>query len=206
MAPQSSETLLPVIERYAGKPASLLVLLHELQDLAGYVPPELVPQIASRLNLSRAEVHGVLTYYNDFRDSAPPRVVLKLCRAEACQSMGTEALAAHIEAHTGCQFDGKRDAALGLESVYCLGQCAQSRGTPHPGRHLAADVRQRPDALDQLRLVVQQDQQRDGMPRHRLRQGGHRFDVPDHLHVGRREWRARHVPLDRYREHLAADQ
>ncbi|MBU6492309.1 MAG: NAD(P)H-dependent oxidoreductase subunit E [Burkholderiales bacterium] len=126
MAPQSSETLLPVIERYAGKPASLLVLLHELQDLAGYVPSELVPQIASKLNLSRAEVHGVLTYYHDFRDSPPPRVVVKLCRAEACQSMGTEALAAHIEAHTGCRFDGKRDGALGLESVYCLGQCAQS--------------------------------------------------------------------------------
>jgi formate dehydrogenase subunit gamma len=111
-----------------------MVLLHELQDAAGYVPPELVPQIATALNLSRAEVHGVLTYYHDFRETPPPPVVVRLCRAEACRSMNTEALATHIEAQTGCQFDGGHDgahhagpdAALELKSVYCLGQCAQS--------------------------------------------------------------------------------
>ncbi|HLW12857.1 MAG TPA: NAD(P)H-dependent oxidoreductase subunit E, partial [Casimicrobiaceae bacterium] len=76
----------------------------------------------------RAEVHGVITYYHHFRTQPAARVTVQLCRAEACRSMGTEALAQHIETHTGCRFDephGHADA-VGLESVYCLGQCALS--------------------------------------------------------------------------------
>jgi formate dehydrogenase subunit gamma len=105
-------------------------VLHHLQDALGFVPQPLVPEIAAALNLSRAEVHGVLTYYHHFRTRAAAPVTVQLCRAEACRSMGTEALAQHIEAHTGCRFDAEprhgEHAVVELESVYCLGQCALS--------------------------------------------------------------------------------
>jgi formate dehydrogenase subunit gamma len=80
------------------------------------------------LNLTRADVQGVVSFYHDFRRENAGRYVVKMCRAEACRSMGTEALAQHIEAHTGCRFDAEHHdgAAVELESVYCLGQCALS--------------------------------------------------------------------------------
>jgi formate dehydrogenase subunit gamma len=89
------------------------------------------------MNLSRAEVHGVITYYHHFRQQPAAPVTVQLCRAEACRSMGTEALAKHIEARTGCHFDARKhdaqkqkqahdDSPVELESVYCLGQCALS--------------------------------------------------------------------------------
>lgn len=77
-------------------PGALLPVLHAIQDAIGFVPPDAVPQIANALNLSHAEVHGVITSYHDFRSSPPGRHVLKLCRAEACQAMGSEALAVHL--------------------------------------------------------------------------------------------------------------
>jgi formate dehydrogenase subunit gamma len=120
--------------RRHGKPgASLVAVLHAIQDEIGYIPPEALAPLARAMNLSRAEVHGVLTYYHHFRTTPPARVTVALCRAEACRSMGSEALAQHIEARTGCRFDSKHggDApahgeAVELESVYCLGQCALS--------------------------------------------------------------------------------
>ncbi|REE17586.1 MULTISPECIES: NAD(P)H-dependent oxidoreductase subunit E [unclassified Paraburkholderia] len=117
-----------LVERHAQPGVSLLAVLHAIQDEVGYVPPAAVAPLARAMNLSRAEVHGVITYYHHFRTQPAAAVTVQLCRAEACRSMGTEALAQHIEAHTGCRFDGEHQhgATVELESVYCLGQCALS--------------------------------------------------------------------------------
>lgn len=117
-----------LVQRHAQPGMSLLAVLHAIQDELGYVPPDTVAPLARAMNLSRAEVHGVITYYHHFRTQPAAPVTVQLCRAEACRSMGTEALAQHIEAHTGCRFDAehRHDATVELESVYCLGQCALS--------------------------------------------------------------------------------
>lgn len=117
-----------LVQRHARPGMSLLAILHAIQDEAGFVPPEVVGPLAKTLNLSRAEVHGVITYYHHFRTQPAARVTVQLCRAEACRSMGTEALAKHIESRTGCRFDAdhRHGDAVALESVYCLGQCALS--------------------------------------------------------------------------------
>ena len=117
-----------LVERHALPGKSLLAVLHAIQDELGYVPPATVPSLARVMNLSRAEVHGVITYYHHFRTQPAAPVTVQLCRAEACRSMGTEALAQHIESHTGCRFDAEHEAGatVELESVYCLGQCALS--------------------------------------------------------------------------------
>ena len=115
-----------LVRRHAKPGASLIAVLHAIQDEAGFIPPEAVAPLARAMNLSRAEVHGVITYYHHFRTRPAARVTVQLCRAESCRSMGTEALAQHIEARTGCRFDAEHGPDLGLESVYCLGQCALS--------------------------------------------------------------------------------
>ncbi|WP_153099672.1 NAD(P)H-dependent oxidoreductase subunit E [Paraburkholderia hayleyella] len=120
----SSVSAVELVRRHAQPGRSLLAVLHAIQDETGYVPPSAVAPLAQALNLSRAEVHGVLTYYHHFRTQPPPALTIQLCRAEACRSMGVEALSAHIEACTGQRFDTSGNPALGLESVYCLGQCA----------------------------------------------------------------------------------
>jgi formate dehydrogenase subunit gamma len=103
----------------------LLPILHEVQDEFGYVPQEALPVIADELNLSRAEVHGVVTFYHDYRDHPAGRHVLKLCRAEACQSMGGDALAERIKSLLGIDFHQTTlDGSVTLEPVYCLGLCA----------------------------------------------------------------------------------
>ncbi|KWN78484.1 NAD(P)H-dependent oxidoreductase subunit E [Burkholderia ubonensis] len=115
-----------LVARHAHGGRSLVAVLHAIQDEAGYVPPGCVAPLAKALNLSRAEVHGVLTYYHHFRTEPPARVTIQMCRAEACRSMGCEALAAHAQARTGYTFDASHAGAVALESVYCLGLCAQS--------------------------------------------------------------------------------
>ncbi|GBH26216.1 NAD(P)H-dependent oxidoreductase subunit E [Burkholderia vietnamiensis] len=123
-----------LVERHARAGRSLVAILHAIQDDAGYVPAGCVAPLAKAPNLSRAEVHGVLTYYHHFRPAPPARVTIQMGRAEACRSMGCEALAEHAQARTGCRFDAAHgDAAdphappdVALESVYCLGLCAQS--------------------------------------------------------------------------------
>ncbi|BAN23838.1 NAD-dependent formate dehydrogenase gamma subunit [Caballeronia insecticola] len=106
--------------------ATLMTILHAIQDETGYVPETAVAPLARALSLSRAEVHGVITYYHHFRSAPPAHVTVQLCRAEACRSMGTEALKDHIEGHTGCRFDSGHAKDTELESVFCLGQCALS--------------------------------------------------------------------------------
>jgi len=109
------------------RPGALLPILHAIQDAIGYVPIDAIPRIATALNLSRAEVHGVITFYHHFRTSPPGRHVVQLCRAEACQSMGSAALAEEIKAQLGIDFhQTSADGAVSLEPVYCLGNCACS--------------------------------------------------------------------------------
>jgi len=107
------------------KPGPLLEVLHAVQHEFGYVPSTVVAPLAEMLNLSRAEVHGVLSFYHHFRHSPPGKHVLQLCRAEACQSMGARALAAHVQESTGLDWhQTSGDGLLSLEPVFCLGNCA----------------------------------------------------------------------------------
>jgi formate dehydrogenase subunit gamma len=107
------------------RPGALLPLLHAVQDALAFVPAQAVPRIAQALNLSRAEVHGVLSFYHDFRSQPPGRHVLRLCRAEACQSMGAERLAELAQRELGVAFGAtSTDGETTLEAVYCLGNCA----------------------------------------------------------------------------------
>lgn len=113
------------IRSFAGLPGALLPILHGIQDALGFVPPAAVPIVAGALNLSRAEVHGVISFYHHFRSERPGRHVLKLCRAEACQAMGARAIEAHVRGRLGIGFDQTTaDGSLTLEPVYCLGNCA----------------------------------------------------------------------------------
>lgn len=112
-------------ERLKSLPGGLLPILHAVQDALGFVPPESVPLIAGALNLSRAEVHGVLTFYHHFRTTRGGRHVVRLCRAEACQASGAALLEAHAKRSLGVDFHGTTaDGAVTLEPVYCLGNCA----------------------------------------------------------------------------------
>ena len=107
------------------QPGALLPILHGIQDALGYVPREAIGPIAQALNLSRAEIHGVVSFYHYFRQTRPGRHVLHLCRAEACQAVGAQALEAHAKATLKIDFHGTTaDGAISLEPVYCLGNCA----------------------------------------------------------------------------------
>ena len=110
-------------------PGALLPILHAIQDALGYVPPEAVPRIAEALNLSRAEVHGVISFYHDFRTEPPGRHVVQVCRAEACQSIGARGARWRTPASgSASSSTGRRaDGAFTLEPVYCLGNCACRR-------------------------------------------------------------------------------
>ena len=114
-----------VVNDLKGLEGPLLPILHGIQDEFGYVPGESLPVIADLLNLSRAEVHGVVTFYHDYRNHPAGRHVLKLCRAEACQSMGGDAIAAKMQQLLGIGFhETTQDGTVTLEPVYCLGLCA----------------------------------------------------------------------------------
>jgi formate dehydrogenase subunit gamma len=136
-----------IVEALRDLEGPLLPILHELQEEFGHVPPETLPVIAEALNLSRAEVHGVVSFYHDFRREPAGRHVLKLCRAEACQSMGADAIAALMQRALGIGFyETSADGAVTLEPVYCLGLCACAPaalldGEPH-GRLDAAAVKE----------------------------------------------------------------
>ncbi len=123
--PWSAERAAQLIEQHRSQAGACLPILHALQKEFGHVPAEAVPLVAEALNLSRAEVHGVVSFYHDFRKSAPGRHLLKLCRAEACQSVGAEALASQVKARFGIDFhETSADGRLTLEPVFCLGNCA----------------------------------------------------------------------------------
>ena len=114
-----------IINDLRHQPGALLPILHAVQERFGFIDDAAVPVIAEALNLSRAEVHGVLTFYHDFRRTPAGAHVLKLCRAEACQSMGCEELAETLVRRHGVAFgETSSDGKLTLEAVYCLGNCA----------------------------------------------------------------------------------
>jgi formate dehydrogenase subunit gamma len=116
-----------IASRLKDRPGALMLILHEVQDCFGYIPRDGVPIIANALNLSRAEVHGVATFYHDFRREPPGRNLIRLCRAESCQAMGAVALADHVRGRLGIDFgETTSDGAFTLEPVYCLGNCGCS--------------------------------------------------------------------------------
>jgi formate dehydrogenase subunit gamma len=138
-----------IITSLKDKPGALLPILHEIQDVLGYIPSEAVPVIANELNLTRAEVHGVVTFYHHFRSEAPGRHVMRVCQAESCQAMGGVALTDSIKQHLGIDFhQTTKDKAFTLEPVYCLGNCALS-----PAMMIDGDVYGRV-TIERFRQVV----------------------------------------------------
>ncbi|MBI4693846.1 MAG: formate dehydrogenase subunit gamma [Gammaproteobacteria bacterium] len=114
-----------LVESLAGIPGPLMPVLHALQDRYGYVPDEAVPIVAETLTLSRAEVHGVISFYHYFRQTPPGRATIQICRAEACQAMHVEKLVDHAKRTLGIDFhETTGDGRISLEPVYCLGNCA----------------------------------------------------------------------------------
>jgi len=120
-------TVQEIISSLKHKPGALLPILHGIQDALGYIPAESVPAIAQGLNLSRAEVHGVISFYHYFRDTPPGKHTIHLCRAESCQAMGGKQLEQHVKTRLGIDFhETTADGKFSLEPVYCLGNCACS--------------------------------------------------------------------------------
>ena len=116
-----------VIESLKDKPGAMLPILHGIQNTLGYIPKGSVPLIANALNVSRAEVHGVITFYHYFRDTPPGKHTIHVCRAESCQSMNGAGLEAHAKAKLGIDYhETTPDGAFSLEPVYCLGNCGCS--------------------------------------------------------------------------------
>jgi formate dehydrogenase subunit gamma len=120
-------TVQNIIAGLKDKPGALLPILHGVQDALGYIPSACIPDIAKALNLSRAEVHGVISFYHYFRDTPPGKHTVHLCRAESCQAMGAKKLEAHVKSKLGIDFhETTEDGKFSLEPVYCLGNCACS--------------------------------------------------------------------------------
>ncbi|MEF7612930.1 formate dehydrogenase subunit gamma [Aquincola sp. MAHUQ-54] len=156
-APHPETTAIDVVAirelaaRFEHTPGGLLPALHAVQDRYGHIPRDAVPAIAEVFNLSRAEVHGVVTYYHHFRSEPAARHVVQVCRAEACQSMGGNALMAHARLRLGCAADGHHgrsaDGRVTLEPVFCLGLCASSPAMSIDGELHARMTPARFDAL-----------------------------------------------------------
>lgn len=136
------------LQRYAGQAGNLLPILHAVQDALGWIPAAAVPALARELQLSRAEIHGVISFYAHFRTEPAGRVSVEICRAESCQAMGGDELADYARQQLGCDFHATTpDHKVTLEPVYCLGLCAQSPAIMVDGQPYA---RMTPDKLDQL--------------------------------------------------------
>lgn len=122
---QTQETMKAILARHHGLEGPLLPILHAVQAEFGFVPGDVVQIIADHLNITRAEVHGVITFYHDFRDAPAGRHIVKICRAEACQSVGGNALSERAFERLGVDWHGTTaNGAVTLEPVYCLGLCA----------------------------------------------------------------------------------
>ena len=114
-----------IVASFDARPELLLQILHAFMERFGWITDDAIRQLATELNLSRAEIHGVVSYYHDFRTSPPGKHVVKICEAEACQSMGSRDLAAHAQSVLGVDMHSS-NADVTLEPVYCLGNCACS--------------------------------------------------------------------------------
>ncbi len=142
------EKVRQLADTHAAEAGGLLPLLHDVQRHFGYVPDAAVPVIAKAMNLSRAEVHGVITFYHWFRRKPGGRQVLYVCRAEACQAMGARELENHVKGRLNVDFhETTADGRFSLEPIYCLGNCACS-----PAIMIDEDVHGRvtPEKLDEL--------------------------------------------------------
>ncbi len=124
LPPDVSAKVRAALDANRDRPGALMPVLHAVQDSVGYVPDDAVALIAHDLNLSRAEVHGVISFYHHFRTHAPGRHVVRLCRAEACQALGARTLEKHAKESLGIDFhETTSDGAITLEAIYCLGNC-----------------------------------------------------------------------------------
>ena len=122
---QTTQRIEEILTAHKGMEGALLPILHAVQADFGYVPQEVLPPIAKDLNISRAEVHGVVSFYHDYREKPAGRHVIKLCRAEACQSMGADQVAAHVQKTLGVDWhETTADGAVTLDPIFCLGLCA----------------------------------------------------------------------------------
>jgi formate dehydrogenase subunit gamma len=139
-----SERATLLIRQLASMPGALLPIMHALQDEFGYIDRAAVAIVAEELNISRAEVHGVISFYHDFRHHPPGQHVLKMCRAEACQSMGCEKTIRHVEHRLETKLgETTPDGRFTLEPVFCLGNCALSPAVMLDGKlygRVSADV------------------------------------------------------------------
>ena len=143
-----------IIQAHCTQAGALLPVLHAIQNALGYIPAEATPLIAKGLNLSRAEVHGVISFYSHFRTTPPGKHILQICRAESCQAMGSRELEAHAKAALGIDYhQTTADGAISLEPVYCLGNCACS-----PSIRIGDEVQGRLDnaQLDELLTDLRQ--------------------------------------------------
>lgn len=137
-----------LVEQFKTLPGGLIPLLHAVKHAVGYIPNESVPQIAIGFNLSRAEVHGVISFYHDFNTSPVGQHTVQICRAEACQSMGSRQIEAHAKKSLGIEYgETTKDGRVTLQPVYCLGNCACS-----PSMRINDDIYARvsPASFDQL--------------------------------------------------------
>jgi formate dehydrogenase subunit gamma len=120
-----TDRIAEILTAHRGLEGPLLPILHAIQAEYGHVPQAAIPQIAAALSLSKAEVHGVISFYHDFREAPAGRHVIKLCRAESCQTMGADAVAGRIKAALGIDWhETTPDGRVTLEPVFCLGLCA----------------------------------------------------------------------------------
>lgn len=153
--PWQPEIAKALIAERRAVPGAVIPILHALQDRFGYVDKDAVPMIAEALNLTRAEVHGVVTFYHDFRAAPPGRHVVKVCRAEACQSMGCNRLIAHIEKKLGTALKHTAaDGSVTLEPVYCLGNCALSPALMWDGELHGKMTPQKFDRLHKFKVAA----------------------------------------------------
>ena len=123
--PYNRDIASELIASFDTRPELLVQILHSFQDRFAWIPEAAIRQLAEELNLSRAEVHGVVSFYPDFRTTPPGKHVVRICQAEACQAMGSRELSAHAESALGVKMDQSTED-LTLEPVYCLGNCACS--------------------------------------------------------------------------------
>jgi len=121
------EVVQNAVESHRDRIGALLPVLHAIQDMFGFIPPEAIPLLAGAMNLSRAEIHGVMSFYHDFRSEPPGKYIVHLCRAEACQAMGASGLEQHARELLGIDYgETTMDGQFTLEPVFCLGNCACS--------------------------------------------------------------------------------
>ena len=145
---QTTQRIDDILKDHKGMEGALLPILHAVQAEFGYVPQEVLPIIAKDLNISRAEVHGVVSFYHDYREKPAGRHVIKLCRAEACQAMGGDDVAAHVQKTLGVNWhETTADGAVTLDPVFCLGLCACGPAAMVDGKLIARVDAARMDSI-----------------------------------------------------------